>query len=78
MKTDKHILTFSEMNEIQEKLKTKLDRPHRKEMDQIKSEISQKLKQLDDMLTTEPAITIESEPVAEILERLNYLLKKMK
>lgn len=84
----KHVMTFNEMMKIQEKIRLRIPsnskiqdnpNPDRIRVNQVKSEISQKLKQLDSMLaTSEPTVTIETEPIKELLERLNILLKRIK
>lgn len=87
MSERKHILTFSEMNKVQEKIRFRIpsnnkpeeDRPHKNKVSQVKSEISQKLKQLDTILnTSEPTVTVQAEPVKELLERISYLIRKIK
>ncbi|SRR6266403_2528622 len=88
MSERKHVMSFSEMLKLQEKITLRIPsnskvenntNSDRNRVNQVKSEINQKLKQLDTILaTSEPTVTIETEPVRELLERLNFLFKKIK
>lgn len=74
---EKRVKTFSEMMNEKVKVKEKdnSELVDRHDMDRLKAEISQKIKQLDMMLSTN--VMSNSEPVKEILEKLNILIEKL-